>query len=78
MRLAKLALHREIDAILEVTDGIYVLVLGLLYGSGMRLMETVRLRVKDIDFDRRQILIRDGKGFKDRERLLRQWFDMAP
>jgi len=39
---------------------------GLLYGSGLRLMECVRLRVQDIDFDYQQIMVRNGKGFKDR------------
>ncbi len=38
----------------------------LLYGSGLRLMECVRLRVKDLDFDQRQIVVREGKGMKDR------------
>lgn len=42
----------------------------LLYGTGMRLMECVRLRVKDLLFDRNQIVIRDGKGFKDRVTML--------
>jgi integron integrase len=73
-RLPVVLSRREIEAILEVTDGIYVLILGLLYGSGMRLMETVRLRVKDVDFDRRQILLRDGKGSKDRVTVLPERF----
>jgi integron integrase len=42
----------------------------LLYGSGLRLMECVRLRVKDIDFAQRQIIVRDGKGQKDRVTML--------
>jgi integron integrase len=42
----------------------------LLYGSGLRLMECVRLRVKDIDFENRQIFVRDGKGEKDRVTVL--------
>jgi integron integrase len=44
----------------------------LLYGSGLRLMECMRLRVRDIDFDRNQILVRGGKGFKDRVTLFPQ------
>jgi len=40
----------------------------LLYGSGLRLMECVRLRVKDLDFGQRQIVVREGKGMKDRNR----------
>src|SRR5215208_2750099 len=43
---------------------------GLLYGSGLRLMECVRLRVKDLDFGYRQITVRDGKGEKDRRTVL--------
>ncbi len=42
----------------------------LLYGSGMRLMECVRLRVKDLDFEANQIVVREGKGFKDRVTVL--------
>jgi integrase len=42
----------------------------ILYGSGLRLMECLRLRVKDVDFAQRHILVRDGKGFKDRVTLL--------
>ncbi len=44
----------------------------LLYGSGMRLMECVRLRVKDVDFGQNQIVVREGKGFKDRVTVLPQ------
>lgn len=50
--------------------GVYGLMARLLYGTGMRLMECVRLRVKDVDFARREILIRDGKGAKDRVTML--------
>ena len=49
-----------------LTNPTHNLMLGLLYGSGLRLMECVRLRVQDIDFDYNQIMIRNGKGFKDR------------
>jgi integron integrase len=51
-------------------SGTYALMAGLLYGAGLRLMECVRLRVKDVDFDRRQLLVRDGKGQKDRVTVL--------
>ena len=51
-------------------SGTYQLMAKLLYGTGMRLMECVRSRVKDIDFERSQIVVRDGKGFKDRVTLL--------
>jgi len=46
------------------------LVARLLYGTGMRLMEGVRLRVKDVDLKKRQILVREGKGGKDRVTVL--------
>jgi len=42
----------------------------LLYGSGLRLMKCLRLRVKDVDFSQQHIIVRDGKGFKDRVTLL--------
>ena len=47
-------------------NGVYRLMAELMYGSGLRLLECCRLRVKDIDFDRRQIVVREGKGDKDR------------
>ena len=43
---------------------------ALLYGTGMRLMECIRLRVKDVDFDRQEIVVRNGKGGKDRDAML--------
>ena len=46
--------------------GIYWLIACLQYGSGLRLLESIRLRVKDLDFDHRALLVRDGKGAKDR------------
>ena len=46
------------------------LVARLLYGTGMRLMEGLRLRVKDLEFERREIIVRDGKGGKDRVTML--------
>ena len=55
---------------LAAMEGVPKLMAGLLYGSGLRLMEACRLRVKDIDFERQQLLIRDGKGRKDRQALL--------
>jgi integrase len=47
------------------------------YGSGMRLTEGLRLRVKDVDFDRRVVIVRDGKGGKDRVVMLPQSLDVA-
>lgn len=46
------------------------LLASLLYGTGMRLMESVRLRVKDVDFARNEVTVRDGKGGKDRRTVL--------
>jgi integron integrase len=56
----------EVRALLARLDGTQHLMASLLYGSGMRLMEVVRLRVKDVDFGYRQIVVRDAKGGKDR------------
>lgn len=60
----------EVQKILANLDETPWLIASLLYGTGMRLMEAVRLRVKDVDFDRREITIRDGKGQKDRVTVL--------
>jgi integron integrase len=60
----------EVHAVLANLRGSYWLIGNLLYGSGLRLMEALRLRVKDIEFEYRQILVRDGKGFKDRVTVL--------
>ena len=60
----------EIQAILSRLTDTNWLVASLLYGTGMRIMECLRLRVQDVDFKRREILIRDGKGFKDRVTML--------
>ena len=60
----------EVDGLLARLDGTHRLMAGLLYGSGLRLMECVRLRVKDVDFGYRQITVRDGKGEKDRRTVL--------
>ena len=56
----------EVQRLLAQLDGREWLMAGLLYGSGMRLMECLRLRVKDLDFQRREIIVRAGKGDKDR------------
>jgi integron integrase len=56
--------------VIEKMSGIPQLMAKILYGSGLRLMECVRLRVKDIDFGNHQIIVRDGKGEKDRATIL--------
>ncbi|MDB4223285.1 integron integrase [Granulosicoccus sp.] len=56
----------EIRVVLRELDPPYWLLAGLMYGSGLRLMEALRLRVKDLDFDYRAIMVRNGKGGKDR------------
>jgi integron integrase len=60
----------EVRALLAELQGVYWLIASLLYGAGLRLMECLRLRVKDIDFKQRQITVRDGKGAKDRVTML--------
>jgi integron integrase len=60
----------EVRAVLECLQGVPRLMATLLYGSGLRLLECCRLRVKDVDFDRHQITIRRGKGDKDRATML--------
>jgi integron integrase len=62
----------EVAALLGELRGEHWLIGGLLYGSGLRLMECLRLRVKDVDFPQRQIVVRAGKGAKDRVTLLAQ------
>ena len=56
----------EVGRLLRAMDGDHWLPACLMYGSGLRLMETVRLRIKDIDFEHRAIVVRNGKGGKDR------------
>lgn len=60
----------EVKAILAHLDGVHHLMASLLYGSGLRLIECLRLRVKDLDFEYQQITVRDGKGKKDRVTML--------
>jgi integron integrase len=60
----------EVQSILARMDGRPWLVASLLYGTGLRLMECLRLRIKDVDFRRNEIMVRDGKGGKDRRTML--------
>lgn len=70
-RRLPVALSRmEVAAILEQMDGKPRLMASLLYGSGLRLLECARLRVKDVDLRRRQLLVRQAKGDKDRMSLV--------
>ena len=58
--------REEAQSLLARMDGTFGVMAGLMYGTGMRLMECVRLRVGDVDFGRKAIVVRDGKGGKDR------------
>ncbi len=70
-RLPTVLTRGEVQALLEhVDDAELQLVVRLLYGSGLRLLEGLRLRVKDVDLARREIVVRDGKGGKDRVTML--------
>ena len=61
---------QEVIKIFEYLNGLPKLVVSLLYGSGLRLSEALRIRVKDIDFDYKQVIVRDGKGEQDRITML--------
>ena len=65
-RLPVVLSTNEVREILRHLEGQYWLIGCLLYGSGLRLMEAIRLRIKDVEFDRRAVIVRDGKGNKDR------------
>lgn len=69
-KLPVVASKKEINLILGSINGTPKLIASLLYGAGMRLIEALRLRVKDIDFYRNQIMIRDAKGAKDRTAIM--------
>lgn len=69
-RLPTVLTQAEVARLIDRVDGPMQLMICLLYGTGMRLMELVRLRVKDVEFERLEITIRDGKGAKDRVTML--------
>ena len=70
-RLPVVLTRAEVQRVLaHVPQGPHALVCGLLYGAGLRLMEAMRLRVKDVEFARGEVLVREGKGFKDRVTML--------
>jgi integrase len=60
----------EVKRVLDQLEGARWLMASLLYGSGLRPLDCLRLRVKDVHFERRELLLRDGKGAKDRVTML--------
>jgi len=69
-RLPEVLSREEVKKVLAFTEGTPGLMLRLIYGAGLRLMECIRLRVKEVDFERGVIMVRDGKGGKDRTVML--------
>jgi len=69
-RLPVVLTHDEVGRVLMALEAQHRLLAQLLYGTGMRIMEGVRLRVKDVDFERQALIVREGKGFKDRVVML--------
>lgn len=69
-RLPVVLSREEVRRLLGGLEGTMSLIGRLLYGTGMRMMEAIRLRVKDVDFDRHQVIVREGKGSKDRVVML--------
>jgi integron integrase len=69
-RLPVVMTREEVKSVLDRLNGDEWLTASLLYGTGMRLMECLQLRVQDIDFTRNEVLVRDGKGGKDRITML--------
>jgi integron integrase len=69
-RLPVVLTEDEVRDVLANLAGVHWLVAALLYGAGLRLIEALRLRVQDVDFKRREVLVRNGKGFKDRVTML--------
>ena len=69
-RIPSVLTKDEVAGLLAQMEGITALLARLLYGTGMRLMEGIRLRVKDVDFDRHAIIVREAKGNKDRVVML--------
>jgi len=69
-RLPVVLSRREVQALLSELSGADLLICQLLYGAGLRISEVLRLRVKDLDFDRGEITVRAGKGNKDRRTML--------
>ncbi len=76
-RLPEVMTRKEVECLLSQLDGVYHLIAGILYGGGLRLMECLRLRVQDVDFEKKTIMIRNGKGGKDRVTVLPDRFIAA-
>ena len=72
LRVPTVLSRDEVKHLLAQMDGRPWLLASLLYGTGMRLMECLRLRIKDVDFDRHEITVREGKGGRDRHTMLPQ------
>ncbi|HYM36417.1 MAG TPA: integron integrase [Steroidobacteraceae bacterium] len=70
IRIPVVLSRAEVGALLDHIDTGHRVIASLLYGAGLRLMECLRLRVKDVDFDRKAIVVREGKGNKDRVVML--------
>ena len=68
---------REVAALLDQLEGVHKLMATMLYGGGLRLLECARLRIKDIDFDAGHVIVRSGKGGKDRVTLLPELLQRA-
>lgn len=77
VRLPVVLTRDEVRALLGALEGAHALIARLLYGSGLRIFECLRLRVKDVDTARRQIIIRSGKGDRDRATLLPRSLEAA-
>jgi len=72
-RIPSVLTKDEVAGLLAQMDGQTALIARLLYGTGMRLMEGMRLRIKDVDFDRHVIIVRDAKGGKGRVARQVRW-----
>lgn len=70
LRLPTVLTHAEAHAVLGLMHGVHALMARLMYGTGMRLTECLQLRVKDVELERREVLVRQGKGAKDRITVL--------
>ena len=70
VRVPVVLTREEIAQVLSRLEGVHRVIGSLFYGTGLRIMEAMRLRVKDVEFSRREIIVRDGKGNKDRVTML--------